>query len=472
MSSTTGLGARTPMLAFLGGAGTVTGSKFLIEQGPVRVLVDCGLFQGRKDLRLRNWEPLPVDPALISAVVLSHAHLDHCGYLPALVRGGFRRTTWATAGTCALAEIVLRDSAHLLEEEAAHANAHGYAKHRPARPLYSVGDAEAAIRTLNPLPFGEWDEIAPGVEAQFRTAGHILGSSSVSVRLTAHGGRTVTFSGDLGRPSHPLLEPPPPPEDSDVILVESTYGNRAHEDEGIEEFLEAIRRTVARGGTVLIPAFAVDRTEVLLMTLAKHMLAGDIPQVPVFVDSPMALAALRVYREAISADSPEIRQVFRDEMLDPFDPGQLTEAHTVEDSMRLNSPVVPSIVVSASGMATGGRVLHHLRHLLPDPKNTVILAGFQAEGTRGRTLADGASTVKMFGRYVAVRADVVAVDAFSVHADADELIGWLAQAPREPEIVYVVHGEPDASRALQDRITSELGWAAAVPKLGERVRLD
>ena len=461
-----------PVLTFLGGAGTVTGSRFLIETDRARLLVDCGMFQGLKRLRLANWDPFPVDPASIDAVVLSHAHLDHSGYLPALARDGFAGPVWCTAGTADLAGIVLTDSGHLQEEEAAYANRKGFSRHRPALPLYTAGDAERCLHHLRDVPFDAPVAAAPGVEVRFSRAGHILGSSSVLVRLERPA-RTILVSGDLGRPVHPILRPPPAPPDADVVLVESTYGDRHHEDAdaAVERLADAVRRTAARGGVVVIPAFAVDRVEVLLLALRRLRAEGRIPALPVYADSPMALAVLDVYRKAIAGRDPEVR-LEPAAGADPFDPGDLREIHSPAESRALNDVRYPSVIISSSGMATGGRVLHHLAQRLPDPRNTVVIAGFQAEGTRGRQLADGAPAVKLLGRYVPVRAEILDVGAFSVHADADELLAWLARAPRPPDTVYVVHGEQHASDELCRRIRCERGWHAVVPAHGDRVRVD
>lgn len=463
-----------PILTFLGGAGTVTGSRFLVETPNGRVLVDAGLYQGLKELRLRNWEPFPIDPATIDAVVLTHAHVDHCGYLPALVNAGFAGPVYASRHTAELAGIVLPDSGHLQEEEASYANLKGFSKHKPALPLYTEDDARAALRRLRPLPFATPTEIAEGFRVRLDPAGHILGSSVVTLDVDGRDGdaRRVTFSGDLGRPHHPLLVAPHPVDGADVILVESTYGDRRHDDEGaLEAFADAISRTVKRGGVVVIPAFAVDRTEVLLMHLRQLRTTGAIPDVPVYVDSPMALNALAVYRRAIDEGSAEIRpEVLADG--DPFDHAAITEVRTVEGSMELDRLRFPAIIISASGMATGGRVLHHLDRYLSDHKATVILVGFQAQQTRGRQLAEGARQVKLLGRYVPVRCEVVDLPSFSVHADQTELLDWLATAEREPDAVYVVHGEPAASAGLQLGIIDRLDWNAVVPGYGERVRLD
>jgi metallo-beta-lactamase family protein len=460
-------------LSFLGATGTVTGSRFLVETADARVLVDCGMFQGLRHLRDRNWAPFPVEPDTVDAVVLTHAHLDHSGYLPALVRDGFRGPILSTAQTAALAKIVMVDSGHLQEEEAEYANAKGFSKHRPARPLYTEEDALRAAERFRHVPFDTAREVAEGVAVTLRTAGHILGSATATLAVTGRVDRTLFVSGDVGRPNHPILRPPAPPPEADVMLVESTYGDRTHEpvDEAEERLAAVVSRTAARGGTVVIPSFAVDRTEVVLLALRRLVAARRIPSLPVYVDSPMALEVLRVYRRAMASGDPEIRPD-TNAGGDPFDPGSLHELRTPEESRRLNDIDYPSIIISASGMATGGRVLHHLCRCLPDNRCAVVLPGFQAEGTRGRMLADGARTIKMLGRYVPVRAEVVVADAFSVHADGNEIVEWLRRGPKPPDTAFVVHGEPHAGSALATRLEDELGWHAVVPVPGERVRLD
>jgi metallo-beta-lactamase family protein len=460
-----------PVLTFLGAAETVTGSRFLLDTPEARVLIEAGLFQGMKGLRLRNWTPFPVEPASLDAIVATHAHVDHVGYLPVLVRDGYRGPVHVTHGTAALARIVLPDAGHLQEEEAAYANRKGFSKHHPALPLYTEADARLAAARLRAQPFHEEVEVAPGVHVTMRRAGHILGSATLSVRLE-RSDRRIVFSGDLGRPHHPILRPPEPVGRADVVVIESTYGNRRHDDaDALDRFATAITDTVARGGTVLIPAFAVDRTEVVLHHLRQLSEDGRIPDVPVFVDSPMALAALRAYRDAIARRESDIAPSVTGGR-DPFDAGLVTEVHDVEGSKALADRPGPSIIVSASGMATGGRVVHHLHRLLPDHRNTVLLVGFQAPGTRGRLLADGARQVKMLGRYVPVRADVVELGAFSVHADQGELVDWLGTADPRPEVVYIVHGEPDAGAALRAAVDRRTGLHAVVARDGERVRLD
>ncbi len=458
-----------PLLSFLGATGTVTGSRFLLETAHARVLVDVGMFQGLKHLRLRNRARFPVDPASIDAVVVTHAHLDHLGYAPALVADGFRGAIHLTTRTAQLGEIVLNDSARLQEEEADYANRHGFSKHHPALPLYTEADAREAVERFRPAAFDVPVEIAPGVHAQFQQAGHILGSAGVLLEADGTSTRRVFVSGDVGRPDHPVLRAPVAPPATDALLVESTYGDRRHEDPeaALDRFAQAITRTAERGGMVVIPSFAVDRTEIILLALKQLVQSSRIPALPVYADSPMALEVLGVYREAIAAGDDDVR--LGRSVGDPFDPGMLHEARTRDESIALNSLHVPSIIISASGMATGGRVVHHLARLLPDPRNTVVLAGFQAEATRGRLLANHVPSLKMLGRYVPVRAEIVVIDAFSAHADADDLIAWLGETPTPPDTAYVIHGEHDASVAMSTRITNTLGWNAVVPHDGERV---
>lgn len=461
-----------PILQFLGAAGTVTGSRFLVETPRARVLVDCGLFQGLKALRLRNWAPLPVDPGSIDAVLVTHAHVDHVGYTPALVRNGYRGEILATANTHALARIVLPDGGRLQEEDAAYANRKGFSKHTPALPLYTEEDAWRALGRFREVAWERRQEVAPGVHATFRPSGHILGAATLTLEIEGTAPRTVVFSGDLGRSAHPLLRPPAPPPAADAVLIESTYGDRDHEDEAAatQRLADVLQRTAARGGMVVIPAFAVDRTEVILLHLRELMRSGRAPELPVYVDSPMALAALAVYRQAIVRRDPELRDGL-DADGDPFDPGRLIEAREVAESLAINAQRFPSVIVSASGMATGGRVLHHLAQRLPDPRNTVVLPGFQAEGTRGRRLLEGQRTLKLLGRYVPVRAEIVEIGAFSVHADRSELLSWLRSASGPTGSVLVVHGEAAAAEALRTGVESELGLAAAVARDGERVRI-
>jgi metallo-beta-lactamase family protein len=472
MSPTIPLHPRSPVLTFLGAAGTVTGSRFLVDTPRARVLVDAGLYQGLKALRLRNREPFPVPPESIDAIVVTHAHVDHVGFLPVLVRDGFGGRVWATSGTADLAGIVLPDAGHLQQEEAEYANRAGYSKHHPALPLYTEADARACLGRFRRCGFGVEQEVAPGVHVTMRPAGHILGSATVSLRLADASDRTVLFSGDLGRPHHPLLLPPAPPGAPEVVVMESTYGDRSHEDaDAVVALRDAVLRTAERGGIVLVPAFAVDRTEVVLHHLAGLVRRGQMPAIPVYVDSPMALDALRVYREAVADGAEDVRGAVDDDG-DPFDAGVVTEVRDVDGSKALAGLTAPAVIISASGMATGGRVVHHLARLLPDWRNTVVLVGYQAPGTRGRLLSDGAAEVKMLGRHVPVRADVVDLGAFSVHADQGELCDWLDAATGDPEVVYLVHGEPRAAEALRDEMRRRRERTVVVAVEGERVRLD
>ncbi len=456
-----------PEIQFLGAAGTVTGSRFLLRCGDVSVMIDCGMFQGLKELRLKNWNPLAVDPATIDAVVLTHAHLDHCGYLPKLVKDGFAGKVYTTQFTAKLVDVILRDSARLQTEDAKFALRKGFSKHNPPLALYDEQDAERAIQRISQQPFATRVQVAEETFVTFHPAGHILGAAYVEVEFF---GKRLLFTGDLGREEHPLLSPPGdiPSGQFDAIITESTYGDRQHE-KATTDFETAINQTLARGGSILIPAFAVDRTEVILVRLRELVEQKRIPAVPIYADSPMALRALAFYRQAIKERSPEIRHEIADtwQGRDPFDPGTLTELMTVDESKSINNPEQPCIIISASGMATGGRVVHHLAGMLPDRKNTVILVGYQALGTRGRRLADGETEVKMHGEFVPVRAQIEQVHSFSVHADADELIDWMKSIEQPPKRVFVVHGESGAAESFRDRIKSQLGWAAAAPTDGQ-----
>ena len=460
-------------LQFLGGVGTVTGSRFLIELNGSRVLVDCGLFQGLKPLRLRNWEPFPVPPDSIDVVVVTHSHLDHIGYLPALYEAGFRGPVLGTAPTVDLAEILLLDAAHLYEEDAEYANRKGHSKHHPALPLYTQGDAAAVAKNFVPVPMGEAIELVPGLEARLQPAGHILGACTVELTFEgSEAGRTL-FSGDLGRPDPPLVEAPTPADrELDSLVIESTYGDRElpSREEALTTLAGTICKTVARGGWVVIPAFAVDRTPSVLHGIRELVESGRIPELPVFADSPMALRALAVYRKHSQYFDSPVRDLL-EQGINPFDTGHLVLAGSREESMAISDSQIPGIIVSASGMATGGRILHHLKRRLPDPRNTVVLTGFQADGTRGRSLSEGARYVKIHGRYVPVNAQIEQIDGFSSHADRSELLRWMDSFETPPRITYVVHGEPAASEQLCRDIEQQLGWSAVVPRLLERVVL-
>lgn len=450
-------------IAFLGATDTVTGSRFLISSEESKILVDCGLFQGTKAVQQRNWDPISVNAREIDAVVLTHAHLDHSGYLPALVKQGFYKEIYGTRYTNDITKIILRDSAKLQMDDAKYAAKKGYSLHKDPKALYDLADAEQAIDRLRERAFHVRHQIAPDAFVTFYPSGHILGSSFVVVEVSD---KKFLFTSDLGRHNHPLLSNPdsPPAGEFDVVVTESTYGDRIHETSP-EAFALEINQAIARGGAILIPAFAVDRTEVILMALKELIIAGKIPAIPIYVDSPMALSALNLYREAIAAKSTEIRAGIPERFAgeDPFDAGALHQMETTEESKAINQIDHSAIIISASGMATGGRVVHHLANMLPNPKNTVILVGYQAAGSRGRLLDDGATEIKIHGEIVPIRAQVRKVESFSVHADSDELIAWLKQA-KQPKIAFVVHGEPEGQLHLQQRLITELGWEVEIPK--------
>ena len=442
----------------------------MIDTPDRRILVDCGQYQGRKELRELNRRGIGVGPASVDAVVLTHAHLDHCGQLPILVRDGFSGPIYCTPGTASLARIILPDSGRLAEEEARYANRKGFSKHTPALPLFTEEDANRALLSLVEVPFGT-EQGGGGWSFQFGRAGHILGSAWARIRLDGSDPSTLVFTGDLGRPNHPLLSPPDPRPPVDVVVTESTYGAREHEPvDPAKELAGLIRRTAERGGTMIIPAFAVDRTDVVLAHLRRLISEGAIPEIPIWLDSPMAAAALWVYRDAFVSGSPDVRP----ELVGthPFDVPGLKVVRTVEESKSLNDISGPMIIISASGMLTGGRVVHHLVRRIEDHRNTVALIGYQAEGTRGRRLTEGATTLKMLGRYWPVKAEIAHLSNMSVHADRSELVSWLASSPHAPDMIYAVHGEPESSAGLVAAVSQQLKWSAVAPTLGERVRLD
>ncbi|MEQ6290061.1 MBL fold metallo-hydrolase RNA specificity domain-containing protein [Vogesella sp. GCM10023246] len=451
-------------LTFLGAAGTVTGSKYLLECAGKRILLDCGLFQGFKQLRLRNWSGLPFNPADLDAVVLSHAHLDHSGYLPALVRDGFRGCIYATEASCALASILLPDSGYLQEEEADYANRRGFSKHSPALPLYTEADAEKALEYFVPLPFHQRRDILPGVQLLLRPAGHILGAATVEIVAD---GVTLVGSGDLGRQQDPIMKPPEYVQRADYLLLESTYGNRRHPPQAPEEVLEqVINRTVARHGITIIPSFAVERAQVLMYFLYRLKRAGRIPrQLPIYLNSPMASDVTAVYQQF--RDSHKLSD---EDCLGMCQVAQMVR--TVEESKRLNELREPAVIIAASGMATGGRVLHHLKAFAPNPRNTLLFSGFQAGGTRGALIVAGADSVRIHGQEVPINAEVVAMEHLSAHADSDEIMQWLNGFAQPPRQTFIVHGEPDAADALRRRISVEKHWPVGVAEQAQRVALD
>ncbi|MEN9704666.1 MAG: hypothetical protein RLZZ393_545 [Pseudomonadota bacterium] len=450
-------------LSFLGAAGTVTGSRYLIEHDGHRVLIDCGLFQGYKNLRLMNWEAPPFEPSSLDAVVLTHAHLDHSGALPRLVKQGYRGHILATPATRELCELLLPDSARLQEEEASFHNRHGSSKHRPALPLYDEADVRRTLEKFEALRFGHRREVVPGLGVTLRPAGHILGAASV---LVENGSTSVLFSGDVGRPDDPIQLPPLDLPACDHLVLESTYGDRLHgSEDAMLQLGDVITRTVARGGIVVIPAFAVGRAQALLLMLARLRARNAMPDVPVYLNSPMAIDMTDLYlkhRESqrlMPAEWSAVSSIAR-------------YVRMVEESKWLGQRREPCVIVSASGMATGGRVLHHLRALAPDPRNAVVFAGYQAGGTRGARMLAGEKSIRIFAEQVAVNAEVVSLQGLSAHADAAQLVDWARTAPRAPRAVWLTHGEPAPADALRQRIESELGWSTAVARHGQTVDLQ
>jgi metallo-beta-lactamase family protein len=449
-------------LTFLGAVGTVTGSKYLLDNFGRRILVDCGLFQGFKQLRLRNWAALPIETKSIDAVVLTHAHIDHSGYLPLLVRNGFSGPIFCTAGTRDLCGILLPDSGYLQEKDAEFANRHGFSKHHPALPLYTMNDARVALHQFRPIPFDTSEALGSGLTLRFQRAGHILGAAIVELNWD---GRSLVFSGDLGRPNDLIMVDPTPISQADYLCVESTYGDRRHSRTDPEEAIsEIILKTMHRGGTIVIPAFAVGRTQDILYHLYRLKVAGRIPNVPVFLDSPMAEDASDILCrdfQDVKISENECRAACR----------VARYVKTADESKALTANTIPKVIISASGMATGGRVLHHLKHYAPDPRNTILFTGFQAGGTRGASMVAGVDAVKIHGSYVPVRAEVHNLDMLSGHADVDEIIGWLKHFTAPPRQTFITHGEPSAADGLRHRIQEELGWSCTVPDYRDEVGL-
>jgi metallo-beta-lactamase family protein len=457
-------------LTFLGAAQTVTGSKFLLETGGRRVLVDCGLFQGLKELRERNWEPLPVESKSVDAVVITHAHIDHSGYLPRLVKDGFKGRIFCTPGTADLCRIMLPDSGRLAEDDAREANRYGYTKHAPALPLFTEDDAFQTLTHLQPVGYDRPVPVTGAITLSFADAGHLLGSAFARIRLENDAGREILFSGDLGRFGRPVLPDPTTVETADVLLLESTYGDRIHEaDDDGERLAGIITTAIGGGGKVIIPAFAVGRVEEVIYWLRRLEDARRIPVVPVYLDSPMAVDALRHYANHSSDLDPEMQT--RRGQVSAFSTRRFTAIASPQQSKEVQASPAPCIVVSASGMATGGRVLHHLKAALPKARNTVLFVGYQAAGTRGRQLIEGAETVKIHGEFVNVAARIERIDSMSAHADADEIMRWLRGFTRPPEKTYLVHGEPPSQAALKSRIETELGWNLHVAEYLEKVQL-
>lgn len=457
-------------LRFAGGAGTVTGSKHLVQAGDASILLDCGLFQGLKELRLRNWAAPPFDPRALDAVVLSHAHLDHVGYLPILVRRGFGGPVFCTPATASLAAVVLRDAAHLQEEDAERANRRRYSRHHPALPLFTSEEAERVLGRLRPRGHGEAFPVAGSARATFRRAGHILGSATIQLDIEAPRPLRLCFSGDLGRPGRPILRDPEPVADADVLLLESTYGDRVHAADPADQLVRVIAETAHRGGALIVPAFAIDRSQELLWILRSLEDAGRLPLVSVYLDSPMAIDVTEIYCRHPEEHDLEM-QTLMDEDRCPLCSRAVRRVRTRDESKALLNQRGPHIIIAGSGMATGGRVLHHLARHLPDHRSTVLFTGFQAAGTRGRALLEGAASVRIHGRDVPVRARIEQIDGLSAHADQRETLAWLRGFARPPRATWLVHGEPQQAQGLRRALREQLGWSADVARDGDVVPL-
>jgi metallo-beta-lactamase family protein len=472
-------------IQFLGAAGTVTGSKHLINTGDtssengIRVLIDCGLFQGPKDWRERNWRDTPVPAKEIDAVILTHAHLDHCGWIPRLVKEGFRGRIYATQPTIDLCGIILPDSGHLQEEDAAFYNKHKKSKHSPALALYTLEEAQNALQYFKAASVEETVALSPEISFRFVRAAHILGSCMAEVSLKANGQtRRLLFTGDIGRVRDQKVAPgkvvhsgPTEGEVADLVVMESTYGNRQHpKQDPLPELAGLISSTAQRGGSVIVPAFAIERTQKFVFIL-KHLIeSGQIPRLPVFCDSPMAIKAVEIFLKHDEEYSDETRNMIR-KYGSPLEWPGFTFASTPEESKKINAVLTPSVIISSSGMVTGGRILHHLAQRLPDQKNLVLFIGFQAPGTRGFAIKSKSDEVKIFGDYVPIRAQVAAIEQFSDHADPPELLEWLHTFRNRPATTYLVHGEPDASGQLRDLMKQELGWNVQVAQYMEKVEV-
>jgi metallo-beta-lactamase family protein len=459
-------------LTFLGATETVTGSKFLLDADGKRVLIDCGLFQGLKELRQRNWDEPPIDPRSVDVVILTHAHIDHTGYLPRFVRQGFRGPIYGTSATIDLLRILLPDSAHLQEEEARFRNKHHLSKHQPALPLYTVEDADAALRLVRPMAFTQSEQLSSGLEFDLLHAGHILGSSFVRVRAE---GKTVLFTGDFGRSNTPIIKDPAVVESADYLLLESTYGNRLHGDKNGEQgklqLRDIIVETAKRGGTVLIPSFAVGRAQEILYFMRELEESGEIPILPVYVDSPMAVNAFEIYHDHTEEHDLDMTSITALGM-NPLYTKNVSFTRTVQESKNINDHRYPAVIVSANGMATGGRIVHHLMQRLPDVRNSVVFVGFQAAGTRGRYLVEGARSIKIYGMEYPVRAQVHSIDGFSAHGDYSEILEWLEGFKVPPRKTFLVHGEPRAIVSMKDRLHEKYpGWEVAIPKYRETFEL-
>lgn len=448
-------------LTFLGAAGTVTGSKYLLQANDTNILIDCGLFQGLKQLRVLNWDKFPVDPLSIDLVMITHGHLDHVGHLPRLVKEGFNGPIWCTTPTCEIAKIILEDSAKIQEEEATHANRFGYSKHKTALPLYDLNDVERTIPLFISQPIKEWLKVTENVQVRFCYNGHIIGATYIELKVN---GRQITFSGDIGRMKDPLLFPPELPTETDVLVVESTYGDRVHPADAEEQLAQAIVKSCSKNGTILVPSFAVERTQLLMYLLWKLKRRKAIPEIPVYMDSPMGRNVLEIFHH-----HSEWHKLSREECSEMCQ--GIIHIKTIEETMKLVADDQPKIIIAGSGMATGGRILTYFEHYLNDKAATILLVGYQAEGTRGRQLLDGAPEIKLRGKFVKVYASVINVEGLSAHADQTELIQWMSSLSKPPKYILITHGEPASAQALQEKIRQVYNWETGIPHLNQVIDL-
>ncbi len=444
-------------IRFLGAAGTVTGSKYLIKTLGKSILIDCGMFQGLKELRLLNWDKLPIQCNEIGVVLLTHGHLDHTGYLPRLVKDGFAGKIIATEPTLEIAKIILEDSARIQEEDAAHANKHGYSKHKPAKPLYDLKDVEKTIPHFSSQPLNEWFNLSENISARFRYNGHIIGATFIELKVE---NKLFVFSGDIGREKDELLFAPEKPDNADILFIESTYGNKLHPLSAEEHLAEVINTAAKQQGTIIIPSFAVERTQLLMFLIWQLRKKSAIPNIPVYMDSPMSKKALEIFHhntEWHKLSMEDCSEMCKD----------IIRIETIKDTLKLASQKHPKIIIAGSGMATGGRVLTYFQNYLGDANATILLVGYQAEGTRGRSLLDGASEIKLFGKYYPVKAKTVNIEGLSAHADQHELINWLSNIKNKPEHIFIVHGEKEGAEGLKNKIKEVYGWECEIPKLYE-----
>lgn len=449
-------------IQFLGAVETVTGSKYLIRTNDKNILVDCGMFQGLKKLRLLNWEPLPVDVSTIDIILLTHGHLDHTGYLPRLIKAGFTGPIWGTAPTLEIAKIILEDSAKIQEEDAARANANGYSKHKPAQPLYDLKDVEKTLPHFNPKPLDKWIEISEGIFCRFRYNSHIIGATFIELKI---GDKTIVFSGDIGRDNDLLLYPPQKPEDADILFIESTYGDRLHPNHSETQLEEIINSAVKMNGTIIVPGFAVERIQMLMYLLWQLKKKGKIPAIPIYMDSPMGRNVLDIFHHNTSWHKLPADQCT--EMC-----SDIKRVKTMQETVKLAADKSTKIVIAGSGMASGGRVLTYFQQFLGDTSTTILLVGYQAEGTRGRQLLEGVKEIKLYGKYYSVKAKIENVEGLSAHADQKGLIDWMSQLGKKPEKIFIVHGEPQSADALRVKIKDVYGWEGVIPSLNEIIKIN